>query len=91
MPPTRGHATTDRDHAAATAGRGHGTLERVTVNLTPRAWNALEATVQRTGDSKTDTINRALQVYNYLDEIMHSGGAVYVQDPNGKPERLKIF
>jgi hypothetical protein len=40
----------------------------VTVNLTPRAWHALEATVQRTGDTKTETINRALQVYNYLDE-----------------------
>ena len=41
--------------------------------------------------TNTETINRALQVYNYLDELMHSGGAVYVQDPIGKPERLKIF
>jgi hypothetical protein len=90
MPPMRGHANTDHNHATAT-GPGHKTLERVTVNLTPRACNALEAIVQRTGDSKTDTINRALQIYNYLDEIMHSGGAVYVQDHNGKPERLKIF
>lgn len=90
MPPTKGPAT-DQDRAAATAGRGQGALERVTVNLTPRAGHALEATVQRTGDTKTETINRALQVYNYLDELMHSGGAVYVQDPNGKPERLKIF
>lgn len=91
MPPTRGHATTDQDQTAGTAGRGHSMLERVTVNLTPRARTALENTVQRSGDSKTDTINRALQLYNYLDEVMHSGGAVYVQDPNGKPERLKVF
>ena len=90
MPPTKGPVT-DRDRAAAPTDRGHGAPERVTVNLSPRAWHALEATVQRTGDTKTETINRALQVYNYLDEIMHSGGAVYVQDPNGKPERLKIF
>jgi hypothetical protein len=90
MSPTSSHVT-DRDGEAATTGRGHGALERVTVNLTPRAWNALEATVQRTGDTKTDTINRALQIYNYIEEIMHSGGAVVVQDRNGKPERLRIF
>ena len=82
---------TDRDREAVTVNRGHGALERVTVNLTPRAWHALEATVQRTGDTKTDTINRALQVYNYIEEIMHSGGAVIVQDSHGKSERLKIF
>jgi hypothetical protein len=90
MSPTGSHVS-DRDSGAVTTGRGHGALERVTVNLTPRAWNALEATVQRTGDTKTDTINRALQVYNYIEEIMHSGGAVVVQDRHGKPERLKIF
>jgi hypothetical protein len=90
MSSTSSHVT-DRDGEAAATGRGHGALERVTVNLTPRAWNALEATVQRTGDTKTDTINRALQVYNYIEEIMHTGGAVVVQDRNGKPERLRIF
>jgi hypothetical protein len=90
MPPTRSHVT-DQDRPAAAAGRGHGALERVTVNLTPRTSNALEDAIQRTGDTETDTINRAIQVYNYLEEIMHSGGAVYVQDPTGKPERLKIF
>lgn len=90
MPSTKGPVT-DQDRATVSTGRGHAAPERVTVNLTPRAWHALEATVQRTGDTKTETINRALQVYNYLDELMHSGGAVYVQDPHGKPERLKIF
>jgi hypothetical protein len=82
---------TDHDRTAATTSRGPGAPERVTVNLTARAWHALEAAVQRTGDTKTETINRALQIYNYLDELMHSGGAVYVQDAHGKPERLKIF
>jgi hypothetical protein len=90
MSPTRSDVTS-RDSKAATTSRSHGALERVTVNLTPRAWNALEEAVQRTGDTKTDTINRALQVYNYIEEIMHSGGAVIVQDRNGKPERLRIF
>ena len=88
MPPRTGPTT---DHTPTATGSDHKTLERVTVNLIPRACSALEAIVERTGDSKTDTINRALQVYNYLDEIMHSGGAVYVQEPEGKPERLKIF
>jgi hypothetical protein len=90
MPPMRGPTTTDHTHLAA-PGPDHKTLERVTVTLSPRACSALEAIVHRTGDSKTDTINRALQIYNYLDEITHSGGAVYVQNSDGKPERLKIF
>lgn len=64
-------------------GGGGGGLERVTVNLAPRASRALESTVGLTGDSKTDTINRALQVYAYLEEVWHKGGQILVrEDPN---------
>ncbi|WP_253669635.1 hypothetical protein [Streptoalloteichus tenebrarius] len=74
------------------AGRGHGSLERVTVNLTPRSSKALEQTVDLTGDSKTDTINRALQVYAFLEEIMQAGGSIYVrQSADSELERLRIF
>lgn len=66
--------------------------ERVTVNLTPRAYHALEQTVQLTGDTKTDTINRALQVYAYLEEILHASGSIYVRaTPDAEPERLRIY
>ncbi|WP_254126283.1 hypothetical protein [Amycolatopsis sp. CA-230715] len=57
-------------------GGGGGGLERVTVNLAPRASRALEKATGLTGDSKTDTINRALQVYAYLEEVWSNGGQV---------------
>ncbi len=55
-------------------------LERVTVNLIPRAAQALQRAVELTGDSKTDTINRALQAYVYLEEVTRSGGDIYVRE-----------
>jgi len=42
--------------------------------------------------SKTDTINKALQVFAYLQELQRGGGAIYVREPGSKEqERLKIF
>jgi hypothetical protein len=77
---------------ATNIGRGRAPLERVTVNLTPRASQALELAVQITGDTKTDTINRALQLYAYLEGIMQTDGSVYVRSsPDAEPERLRIF
>jgi hypothetical protein len=45
-----------------------------------------------TGDSKTDSINRAIQVYAYLEEINANGGSIYVREtPDSEPQRLKMF
>lgn len=38
-------------------------LTRLTVNLVPRALAALDLAAEHTGDSRTDIVNRALQVY----------------------------
>lgn len=74
-----------------TSGRGDG-FERVTVNLTGRASRALELATQLTGDTKTDTINRALQVYAYIEQVMVRGGSVYVRDAaDSELERLEVF
>jgi hypothetical protein len=71
---------------------GMSRVERVTVNLTPRASEALERAVRLTGDTKTDTINRALQLYAYLEGIMQADGSVYVRPgPDAETERLRIF
>jgi hypothetical protein len=70
----------------------HRPLERVTVNLTARASRALDQAAQITGDTKTDTINRALQVYAYLEEITQNGGAIYIKEsPDSEPQLIKIF
>ena len=70
----------------------HGPLERITVNLTARAARALEQAAGLTGDSKTDTINRALQIYAYLEQITQDGGEIYVQNaPDGELQLIKMF
>jgi hypothetical protein len=79
-------------------GQGHGgngrngPLERITVNLIARASRALQAVSERTGDSKTDSINRAIQVYDYVTEIDSSGGGIYVrQSADSELQLLKMF
>lgn len=65
----------------ADAGRA---LVRVTVNLTPRAVDSLDQACLRTHDSKTDTINRALVVYNLVLELLDRGdGSLTLQTKNG--------
>lgn len=41
-------------------------LTKLTVNLLPQAVEALDAAAAITGDSKTDTVNRALQLYHQI-------------------------
>jgi hypothetical protein len=74
------------------SGGGNGPLERVTVNLIARAARALQEVAELTGDSKTDNINRAIQVYAYLEAISQRGGAIYVRESaDAELERVKIF
>jgi hypothetical protein len=71
-------------------GGGRG-LERITVNLTSRSSAALELAVAICGDTKTDTINRAIQIYAYLEKVIRDGGSVHVREESGAElERLKI-
>lgn len=71
---------------------GGSSLERVTVNLTSRSVAALEALVALSGDTKTDAINKALQIYAYLQQHMDGGGKVYVREPGSDElERLRFL
>lgn len=68
------------------------TLVKVTVNLTPRAVEALDQACARTKDSKTDTINRALVVYQIVLELMdRGGGQLMFQDREGRTERIHLL
>ncbi|WP_233574272.1 ribbon-helix-helix domain-containing protein [Amycolatopsis panacis] len=78
----------DSTKPAPSAKGGGGGLERVTVNLAPRASRALENAVKLTGDSKTDTINRALQVYAYLEEVWDNQGEVLIRS---KPDSTELI
>lgn len=44
------------------------TAERLTVNLTAKASAALHREAKESGDSLTDVVNRALQVYGLVSE-----------------------
>jgi len=84
---------TRRDGPPAERGHGgNGPLERVTVNLIARASRALQRLVDTTGDSKTVTINKAIQIYDYLEEIEANGGEISVRETkDSDPRLLKIF
>lgn len=66
--------------------------ERVTVNLTAPSVRSMHNLGTWTGHSKTDIINRALQIYAFLQEILEKGGSLHVkQSPDAPSERLTFF
>lgn len=67
------------------------TLERLSVNMIPRTSQALKLVTEVTKDTKTDTINRAIQVYAYMMGIVHAGGEVYVRKDGGELEKLTFL
>ncbi|MFC8243980.1 hypothetical protein [Streptomyces chartreusis] len=66
-------------------------LHRLTVNLTERAHEALETTAALTRRSKTDTVNRALIVNQWLEEVIHNKGSIYVEEKPGELQKVKII
>jgi hypothetical protein len=66
------------------------TLTKLTVNLTPKAAAALDNAASITGDSKTDTVNRALQFYEWLEMEKATGRQILCRDPStGDVEVIK--
>lgn len=53
---------------------------RITVSLTPKATTGLAALGDRTGLSKTDLVNRALALYEFLDGQVRAGNDLIVRD-----------
>lgn len=66
--------------------------ERVTINLTPRSATGMYVTMERTGDSKTDVINRHIQEGSFLEDLIARGGRVFLQEPDeNEMTRLTIL
>jgi len=73
-------------------GGGGGGLVRVTVNLTPKAYEALQRSCEATRDTKTDTINRALLVYELIQQLSEQGGgSLTMVNRNGEKERIHLL
>lgn len=66
-------------------------LHKVTVNLIPKADEALQATAERLQLSRTDVINRALQAYGYLEETIANGGDVLIRPKGAEVQRLRFL
>jgi hypothetical protein len=80
------------DARSAEERQKQGAPERVTVNLTARSVRAMNNLVTWTGYTKTDTINRALQIYEFVQQIIENGGTVHVRQREGAElERLTLF
>jgi hypothetical protein len=68
-----------------------GSPERITVNVTARASLALRLAAELIDATRTDTVNRALQVYAYLEQVIARGGSVLVREAAGSgPDGLDI-
>jgi hypothetical protein len=80
---------------AATDGRADQRLaaaERVTVTLVPKAAGDLQQAVERTGLSKTDVVNRAVSLYEYIDARLSRGAELLIRDPkSGQLEQIRFF
>jgi hypothetical protein len=89
--PSRGASGGTAAADAADGSTGNG-LVRVTVNLAPAAVHALDHLCDTTGYSKTDVINRALQVYEVWHEVAdRSGGTVSIRHADGEIERIRLL
>lgn len=65
--------------------------EKIEVHLTGISLNALDRTEAMTSYTRTEVINRAIQVYNYLEEIWQTDGTVMIQrTPRAEIERLRM-
>lgn len=65
------------------------TLTTVTAYFTERSTAALDRAAATTGDTRTDTINRAVQLYDQLVDAVQSGGRILISMPDGV-ERVDV-
>lgn len=68
-------------------------LRPLTVNLIPRAADALELAVKLSGDNKTDTVNRAIQMYTWFLHAREQGSEILIRenDEDGTISRLEFL
>ena len=68
-------------------------MTRVTANFTPRAIASLERVADKTGDSRTDVLNRAIMAYETILDLIEEGGgrSLRIQMPNGEIQILQFI
>jgi hypothetical protein len=66
-------------------------VERVNVALIADTAAALGKLQQRTGLKKVDIVNRAVQLYEFVEAQMREGKELVVRDADGTDRLVKIF
>ena len=64
-------------------------LQRITVNLIPKAQNALRDATAAERLSKTDVVNRALMMYAFIVTATSRGEEVYLGKPGEELSRIR--
>jgi hypothetical protein len=64
---------------------------RITVALIAKAAEALETTVDRTKLSKTDVVNRAIQLYEFVDSELSNDAELMIRRPDGSTHMIKLL
>ena len=70
---------------------GRDELTRVTINLTSRAKEALDVSMEITHDNMTDTIKQALILYSFAMRVNANAGTLLVRDFDGEIHTLVIL
>ena len=71
-------------------GRTPSVVDRITVALVRKAATDLEITQDRTGLSKTDIVNRAISLYEFVDAELSADAELIVRR-NGKEHIIKLL
>lgn len=67
------------------------TGEKVTINLNTKARIALNQIAESELITKTDTINRALSIFECLLKHQNQGGQIILRHSDGTDERLRFL
>jgi hypothetical protein len=66
--------------------------ERITVALIPKAVAELQNLQDRTNLSKTDIVNRAISLYDFVDQELRAGRDLLIRDATtGETERIRLL
>lgn len=80
----------------STATSGHAerqaVAERITVALIAKATEDLRRTQERTGLSKTDIVNRAISLYEFIDNCLSNDNDLIIRNNDtGETQLIKLF
>ncbi|WP_424533766.1 hypothetical protein ACOZ38_25875 [Sphaerisporangium viridialbum] len=66
--------------------------ERITTALIPKSSEALQRSLDRTGLTKTDLVNRAIALFDFIDEQLNSGKELLLRDPvSGEVQLIRLL